>query len=164
VDVLRRAAGARRPRRYWDRGMWFCGVAMAVLFGGVGVYSWVMVSSGQRVEGTVVSCTTDLHLEGRVSREQSRCDFIVPGQPGTVPVDTSQEYEAGTKVELVVRGSGVDEVALDKDQRALVPVAAVILLVTWWIGWPPRGPRRKRKFKPQPAEAQSVVIHRRHAK
>jgi hypothetical protein len=164
VDVLRRAAGARRPRRYWDRGMWFCGVAIAALLGGVGIYSWVMLSIGQRVEGTVVSCTTDLHLDGKVAREQSRCDFVVPGQPGTVPVDTSQEYEAGAKVNLVLRGSGVDEVALDADQRGFVPIAALVLVTTWWLGWPPRGPRRKRRVKSPPAEAQIGEGHRRHAK
>lgn len=163
MDVLRRGAGARRPRRYWDRGLWLCGVFIAALLGGLGGYSWVMLSIGNRVEGRVVSCRTDLHLDGKIGREQSRCNFVVPGQSGTVPVDTSQEYAAGTKVKLVQRGSGVDEVALDADQRILVPVAALVLATTWWLGWPPRGPRRKRKVKPVSPVLESGG-HRRHAK
>jgi hypothetical protein len=144
--------------------MWLCGVLIAVLLGGVGIHSWVLFSIGQRVEGTVVSCATDLHLDGRIAREQSRCDFVVPGQPEPVPVDTSREYDPGTKVNLVERGSGLDEVDLDADQRWLVPVSTLVLAATWWLGWPPRGPRRKRTIKPSAFEGHPVSGHRRHAR
>ncbi|WP_456597148.1 hypothetical protein [Blastococcus sp. SYSU DS0552] len=136
VDVLRRAAGARRPGRWWDRGMWFCALAVAAL--GVGTGGWSMAHQlrSQPVSAEVLSCQTEPHAYGRWLGSRTTCE--VTTDSGTVELETERWHPAGSELSLRSGGDAVFDPDLSRDQVWWLPIGVLVGGVAWWIGLPPR--------------------------
>ncbi|CCG02037.1 protein of unknown function [Blastococcus saxobsidens DD2] len=126
VDLFRRRAANRRSSRFWDRGMWFCGLALALLVLGLGLWSLSATLLGQPVDARVQSCETELQGAGRFVWNATDCEMTtvdVDGQPTTALVETSRNtVQLG--VGLGCQGSGWTRTSM--------------LMVALWLG-----PRRR---------------------
>jgi hypothetical protein len=136
MDVLRRAAGARRPPRWWDRGLWACGLAVAVIGIGIGSTAVVDERSATPRTATVVSCSTDLHLYGRWLGDRTTCEVAIGTR--TVEIETERSYPPGSEISLLVNGDSVLDPGLERDTTWWLPAGLVAGAGTWWMGFPPR--------------------------
>ncbi len=136
MDVLRRAAGTRRPGRRWDRGMWFCTLAIAVIGVGIGGSSLADQLQAQLKSARVLSCHTETQLYGRWPGSRTTCEVVTGTQ--TIEVETQRWHPAGTEVSLRSSGDTVFDPALNRDRAWWLPAGMLVGAVTWWIGLPPR--------------------------
>ena len=157
VDLLRREVGNRRSSRFWDRGQWFCGFAIAVLTLGVGLWSLSAMLLGREVDSTVQSCATELHLSGRLLRHVTDCEVtteLVDRHAAVRQVEASRPHPAGTKLTLVAYRGTYADAALNSNYVWLGPVGLAVAAGTWWMGLPSRvdltygrhaAPRKRRR-------------------
>jgi hypothetical protein len=136
VDVLRRAAGAARPARWWDRGMLFCLLGVAVL--GIAFGGWALADEvrGRPVTGTVLSCDVEPALYGRWLGTRTTCDVRTGSR--TVTLETEGWHSAGETLSLRSVGTSVSDPALRRDEVWWLPGGVVAGAVAWWMGLPPR--------------------------
>jgi hypothetical protein len=93
MDLLRSRAGARRPPRWWDRGLYFCGVVVAALLLSLGLSAVSATAFGTLASARVESCHTETHPGGRSATygwmnvdgvsDEELVDVIDPLPPGT---------------------------------------------------------------------------------
>jgi hypothetical protein len=72
--------------------MWFCGLVIAVLTLGIGLWSLSATLLGQAVDATVQSFETELQGAGRSVWNVTDCEVTTlgfDGQPTTIQVETS---------------------------------------------------------------------------
>lgn len=152
MDVLRRAAGTRRDGGWWDRGMWFCALAVAALGVGIGGSSLADQLRGQPVSAEVSSCRTEPHAYGRWPGSRTTCEVTTDSR--TVELETERRHPAGSELSLRSSGDTVFDPDLARDQVWWLPVGGLVAGVAWWIGLPPRtdlaygrhaAPRRERR-------------------
>ncbi|SNR83121.1 hypothetical protein SAMN06272737_12926 [Blastococcus mobilis] len=136
MDVLRRAAGTRRPGRWWDRGMWFCALAVAAFGVSIGGSSLADQLRSQPESARVLFCQTEPHLYGRWLGSRTTC-AVMTGRR-TVEMETERWHPPGRELSLRSSGDTVLDPALNRDQVWWLPVGVLVGAVTWWIGLPPR--------------------------
>jgi hypothetical protein len=136
VDVLRRAAATRRPGRWWDRGLWACGLALAAI--GVAIGGWSLADQlrSQPESARVLSCQTELQAYGRWLGNRTTCEVTIGGR--TVELETKHRHPSGSTLSLRSTGDTVLDPALTHDRVWWLPVGVLIGGVTWWAGLPPR--------------------------
>lgn len=157
MDLLRRQAGNRRSSRFWDRGQWFCGLTVAVLSTGIGLWSVSATLFGQAVESTVQSCDTELQASGRWLRHVTECEVTTSGangQPAALQVETRRPYPEDTELTLIAFRGTYADATLNSNYVWLIPLGLAAAAGTWWMGFPtcvdvtygrhaaPRRPRR----------------------
>ena len=157
MDVLRRGAGARRPGRWWDRGMWFCALAGAAIGVGIGGWSLTEQLRGQPESARVLSCETEPHLYGRWLGSRATCEVRTDSR--TVELETERWHSAGSELSLRSSGDTVFDPALNRDQVWWLPGGLLVGGVAWWIGLPPRtdltsGRHAASRARPRRAERQ----------
>ena len=140
VDLMRRSAGRRRKGRWWDRGLWFCGVALAVLLLSLGLWAQAGRLVGTQVEARVVSCRTGIQLSGRFLGRATACNVsIAQGKfAGTHMVDSAGPQAAGGNIELLAFRGTLSDPRQVTDRILLIPLGVLILGLTWWMGFPPK--------------------------
>jgi hypothetical protein len=141
VRVLRQEAGDGRPSRWWDRGLWFCGIAAALIFVGLGGWALSDKYLGQPVKSTVNSCETELHLAGRWLRRVTSCDVTVVGTAGVpahMQVDTTRPYSSGSSLRLLRLGNSYADTALTSNYIWGLPLGLAVGVGAWWMGLPSR--------------------------
>lgn len=121
--------------------MWFCGMVIAVLTFGLGLWSLSATVLGQPVDAKVQSCETELRGAGRFVWNITACEVTtlgVDGQPTTTLVETSRPYPEGTRLTLTAfRGTYADP-TLNSHQRWLLSLGLTVAVGTWWMGLPSR--------------------------
>ena len=137
VDLLRRAAGARRRSRFWDRGMWFCGITAGVLLSGVAAWSLAASALGTPISASVTSCSTELHLHGR---HVTSCDVTISSGAlaGHHMVDTAARHRPGTVLRLIAFNHSLSDPALNHAHGWLLPIGIALIGASWWMGFPAR--------------------------
>lgn len=141
VRMLRQEAGNGRPSRFWDRGQWFCGITVALIFVGLGGWALADEYFGQPVSSTVNSCETELHLAGRWLRHVTNCDVTLldtAGAPSHEQVDTTRPYPSGAPLELTRLGDSYADAALTSNYIWGLPLGVAVGIGTWWMGFPSR--------------------------
>ena len=140
VDLLRTTAGARRPARWWDRGLWLCGVALALICLGVGLWSQAALVCGNSVNAQVIECQTGLHVDGRFLDHVTSCDVQIDGGAfaGKHTVESSTRHAPGSTIKLAGFRRTLSDRALITSRALLIPLGVLILAGTWWMGFPPR--------------------------
>ena len=136
MDVLRSAAGGRRPGRWWDRGMWCCANAVAALGVGIGGSALADQLQGQPESARVLSCRTEPQLYGRWLGSRTTCEVITGSR--TVELETERWHLPGRELSLRSSGDTVFDPGLNRDQVWWMPAGVLVGAVTWWIGLPPR--------------------------
>lgn len=150
MDILRKRAGGRRPSRWWDRGLWFCGLGLGVLTAGLGLWAEAASTLGHNVTARVVSCHTGLHVSGRFLDHVTTCNLQIDSGAftGTHSVEMSARHEPGSTVTLASFRGTLSDSSLVSSRALLIPTSAVLFGATWWMGFPPRkGPDDTRPFR-----------------
>jgi hypothetical protein len=139
-DLLRRRAGRRRSARFWDRGQWFAGVALAALLLGIGVWSLSTTWLGRPVLSTVRSCETELHLSGHFGRHVTYCEVLLPGThaPAVDRVETRGPLPPGSSLALTEFRNTYSDASLSSSYAWLVPLGLAVAVLAWWMGLPPK--------------------------
>jgi hypothetical protein len=132
VDVLRRAAGTGRSGRWWDRGTWFCALALAAVGVSIGGSSVADQLRGEPEGATVLSCQTERQRLGSLTT----CEVRTGSR--TVELATKRWHPSGRELSLRSIGDSVFDPALNRDEVWWLPGGALLGAVTWWIGLPPR--------------------------
>lgn len=121
--------------------MWFCGLAIALLVLGLGLWSLSATLLGQPVDARVQSCETELQGAGRFVRNATDCEMTTvdaDGQPTTALVETSRPYPQGTQLTLTAFRGAYADPTLSSHERWLVPLGLTVGVGTWWMGFPSR--------------------------
>jgi hypothetical protein len=140
VDLLRTAAGARKPARWWGRGLWLCGVALALICLSLGLWSQAALALGKPVRAQVISCHTGLHVSGRFLVHVTSCDVQINtgAFAGRHTIESSTRQVPGSTIELAAFRHALSEKGLISSRALLIPLGILILAGTWWMGFPPK--------------------------
>jgi hypothetical protein len=145
VDLLRTAAGARRPARWWDRGLWLCGLVLALLCLSIGLWSQAALALGDTVGAQVTHCHTGLHVDGRFINHVTSCDVQINGGAfaGRHTVESSTRHAPGSTIELAAFRHTLSDRGLISSRALLIPLGVLIFAATWWMGFPLRKADRR---------------------
>jgi hypothetical protein len=135
VDILRRAAGARRSSRWWDRWQYFSLLTVATICVALGGWAWVDQVQGRPETGQVVACRTEQPLD-RLPGSTTTCEVVSAGS--TVELQTARRHPADSEIALRRTGGSVFDPDHNEDEVWWLPAGVVLALVAWWAGLPPR--------------------------
>jgi hypothetical protein len=136
VDALRRAAGAGRSSRWWDRWQFACALIVAVICIGLGFWSLLGQVQGRPESARVVSCSTERMTYDRWPGSTTTCEVMTA--ESTLELETARQYGAGSEITLRRNGDSLSDPEPEGDRIWFLPVGVLVALGAWWAGLAPR--------------------------